>query len=269
LRISFGVIMLLAWLIFRVPSPAASDSMNQDLAMPFQPGEKLVYELKWTIIPAGFGTLEVLPMDSISKQEAYHFRLHVRTNEVVDTFYKVRDEINGYTNKAVSQSIFYHKIQQEGRHERDEKISFDWSDGVARYTNFGKPKPPVNIPPGTFDPMSVLYFVRLQALNTGTILQRPVTDGKKCIIGIAKVVGREIIEVPAGTFDTWRVEPELEHIGGVFRKSPNARIQLWITTDRHKRIVRLKSKVVVGSFVADLISIDSPPNQPADIASKP
>jgi hypothetical protein len=69
------------------------------------------------------------------------------------------------------------------------------------------------------------------------------------------VVRRETIRVPAGTFDTLLIEPDLSHVGGVFEKSPDAKIQLWVSADPRRVPVKLKSKVVVGSFSGELVSI--------------
>jgi hypothetical protein len=52
------------------------------------------------------------------------------------------------------------------------------------------------------------------------------------------------------------VEPQLKHIGGVFKKSKDARLQIWVTTDKRHLPVRIKSKVIVGSFVAELVSFE-------------
>ena len=65
---------------------------------------------------------------------------------------------------------------------------------------------------------------------------------------------RETVEVPAGSFDTWLLEPSLEHVGGVFKKSPNARMRIWITADQRRILVKLSSKVIVGHFTAELLS---------------
>ncbi len=47
---------------------------------------------------------------------------------------------------------------------------------------------------------------------------------------------------------------ELKHIGGVFEKSKNAEIKVWVTADTRRIPVKIKSKVVVGSFIGELIS---------------
>jgi hypothetical protein len=93
----------------------------------------------------------------------------------------------------------------------------------------------------------------------GTQIERPVSDGKKMVIGRARVIGKEKIEVPAGTFDTLVIEPDLRDVGGVFEKSPDAQIRLWLTDDAHRIPVRVESKVVVGYFVGELTSIQGYP----------
>ena len=59
------------------------------------------------------------------------------------------------------------------------------------------------------------------------------------------------------TFDTYLVEPDLRHIGGVFKKTKNAKLQIWITADNRRFPVKVKSKLKVGSFIAELVSIES------------
>ncbi|MBW2711965.1 MAG: hypothetical protein JRC58_08735 [Deltaproteobacteria bacterium] len=51
---------------------------------PFNPGEKLTFQLKWTFIPAGEGVLEVLPLETIDGVKAYHFLLTVKSNSFID-----------------------------------------------------------------------------------------------------------------------------------------------------------------------------------------
>ncbi|MFZ0484922.1 MAG: DUF3108 domain-containing protein, partial [Desulfobacterales bacterium] len=80
--------------------------------------------------------------------------------------------------------------------------------------------------------------------------------GKKCVIGKLSVIKRETLKLKSGTYDTYLIEPELKHIGGVFEKSKNAKIQMWVTADKRRIPVKIKSKVVVGSFVGELVSAE-------------
>jgi len=227
-----------------------------DKEFPFHPGEKLVFELKWTVVPAGKATLEVFPVTKVKETDAFHFVLTAKTNKVLDKIYKVRDRIDGYTDVQMTHSIFYSKKQREGSTQKNVLVHFFWDSHEAVYTDVlkNKKRKPVALLAGAFDPISIFYFARCLPLETGMVIERPVTDGKKCVVGKAAILKRETIEVPAGTFDTFLMEPELKHIGGVFKKSENAKIELWITADEKKIPVKLRSEVVVGSFTAELVS---------------
>ncbi|RLB94448.1 MAG: DUF3108 domain-containing protein [Deltaproteobacteria bacterium] len=179
----------------------------------------------------------------------------VRTNAFVDTFYKVRSRIETWMDLELSRSLRYHKQQREGTHRpRDEQVDFDWSNRLATSVNRGQARPPVSLQPGTVDPLAALYFTRRTPLAPGMQIERPVTDGKKLVVGRARVLGKEKIQVPAGVFDTLVIEPDLRDVGGVFEKSPEARIRLWLSDDDRRIPVRVYSKVVVGYFVGELIS---------------
>jgi hypothetical protein len=56
--------------------------------VPFSPGEKLVFEIRWAFIPAAEGVLEILPMETLEGVKCYHFSMTARTYAFVDVFYK-------------------------------------------------------------------------------------------------------------------------------------------------------------------------------------
>ena len=221
---------------------------------PFVVGEKLTYILKWGFIPAGEAVIEVLPPTKISGEEAYHFVLTARSNSFVDPFYKVRDRIESFTDAGVTRSLHYIKKQREGSTDKDIVVTFDWDEMTAHYSNYGDLIDPIPLLPGSFDPLGAFFYTRLVASATGGEISRPVTDGKKNVIGRVRIIKREKISVPAGTFDTYMLEPEMKDVGGVFRKSKNAKLHIWITADSRRMLVKIKSKVIVGSFVGELVS---------------
>ncbi len=222
--------------------------------LPFQPGERLVYELKWEFIKAGEASLSVMPVTTVDGQEAFHFVMTAKTVPFIDLFYKVRDRIDAYTDIGLGHSVFYKKKQREGKTRRDIVVIFDWKDHRAQYIKSGKPRDPIDLMPGTFDPLSAFFYVRTIPPEPGKFIERPVTDGKRNVTGRATVVRKERIEIDGKDHDAYLIEPELKHIRGVFEKSEDASIQVWISADHRRIPLRVKSKVVVGSFLADLIS---------------
>ena len=252
------VVLGLVLCLSAIATVQASETIAPPVA--FKPGERLTFVLKWTIIPAGEAVLNILPIEHMAGRNAYHFVLTARSNAFVDVFYMVRDRIDAWADTNLHQSLLYRKKQHEGDSRRDITVSFNWDEMTAQYINRGSNRnevgKPISITTGTFDPLSIFYWSRSVGLAIDKQIQRPVTDGKKHIMGIARVIRQETITVPAGTFDTFLIEPDLSHVGGVFEKSPDAKIQLWVTTDHRHLPVKLASKVVVGKFTGELVSMN-------------
>jgi len=222
--------------------------------MPFHSGERYLYEIRWGVIPAGQAELSVLPVTDVDGVPAHHFQLVVRTNDFVDVFYKVRDTIESYTDLALHESLLYRKSQKEGRSSREEVVRFDQVRKTALYSNHGEVAAPIALTPGTVDPLSAVFFIRTQSLREHLDVVKSITDGKKNVTGVARVLNREKMVVDGITYDTFRVEPDLREVGGVFEKSTNSRIVLWFTADERCLLVKVEGKVVVGSFTGSLLA---------------
>jgi hypothetical protein len=244
-------VILLAITLFFIPSWLAGEPIA-----PFDIKEKLTFKLKWEVISAGEAILEVFPNQTINSIETRHFSMRVKTNKFVDIFYKVREQLDAYTDVDLQHSVLYTERHIAGTTKKDLVVRFNWDNHTAQYTNYGKKRKPITIRPGTFDPLSAFYFCRRADLYPGAVITRPVTDGKKTVSGLVKVIKKETITVPAGTFETYLVEPELKDVGGVFKKSKRAKIQLWITADSRRIPVKIKSRVIVGNFVGELTAIE-------------
>jgi hypothetical protein len=245
------IFFLLAFLILSLPAEA------KDREIPFFPGEKLVFHVRWGFIPAGEAVLEILPITTVNNIPSYHFSFTARTSKLADIFYKVRDRIDAYTDHAMTHSLLYSK-HEKGKRNRRITVNFDWEKNKAFYTEIrGKDvrreNSPVSLLPGSFDPLSIFYAFRLLELGEGLVFQSPVTDGKRCVMGKLTVIKRENITVRGTTYDTFLVEPDLEHLGGVFDKKGDAKLQIWVTADGTSIPVRIESEVAVGSFVAELV----------------
>lgn len=227
-----------------------------DARLPFAPGERLTFDLTWSAIPAGQAVMEVLPMKTINGEPAYHFRLTAESNPFVDVFYKVRDRIDSFAAADMSRTVHYLQKKHEGSTRRNVKVEFDWDKATARYTDDKKIRKPIDIKPGTFDPLSAFYYSRTLDLKENRVMMSPVTDGRKCVQGMARIIGRETISVPGGTYDTFVIEPDLKHVSGVFEKKKGARITIWVTADERRLPVKIASQVAIGSFVGELVAVE-------------
>ncbi|MFZ1984462.1 MAG: DUF3108 domain-containing protein [Desulfatitalea sp.] len=235
---------------------AAPAPLHAERVTPFAPGERLTFALRWSVIPAGEAVLEVLPMETIQETRAFHFRLTAQSNAFMDLFYKVRDRIDSYVDAEVTRGLHYEKVQHEGKAQRNVRVVFDWRKGTAQYSDEKRTRAPIAIPPGTFDPLSVFFYSRLLPWEENLLIQCPVTDGVKYIQGRGRIVQRQTLCIGDRTYDTFLIEPDMEHISGVFEKRKNAKIKVWVTADAKRIPVKVTSKAPVGTFVGELLTIE-------------
>ncbi|SDB32204.1 Protein of unknown function [Desulfonatronum thiosulfatophilum] len=246
----FVVVCLAGLGLFRMESDAAQG--EEHIEFSFSPGEVLRYNVRWGVIPAAHATLEVHPMVELDGRLAHHFVMTTRTNSFADYFYRYRNHIDSFTDIDMSRSLNFNKREEERSRRRNVDVHFNWTRGVAQVTENGRTRDGAELVNGTFDPLSIFYVFRSRPLHVGAELSVPVSDGKKLVHGVAKVVAREEISIEGRVFDCFIVEPDLKDLGGVFQKSPDAALQIWVTADESRLPVRVRSKVVVGYFTAEL-----------------
>mgnify|MGYP000013078937 CR=1 FL=1 len=224
-------------------------------ASPFLRGERLTFLVTWGVIPVGEGILEVHQDVEIDGEKARHFSMIARTNGFADIFYKVRDRMDGYTDVELTRSLRYTKVS-EGSSKRNVVVTYDWNEMRARYFNHGQEHASTALKPRSFDPLSMFYAFRCFDLSPGMTMEIPVSDGKKTIAGRAVVQERENIYVQGTDYDTYRVSVDMGNVEGVFKKSRDAALLIWVTVDDRRMPVRMRSSVVVGSFTVDLVSAE-------------
>jgi len=248
------VLLSIIFLNFAVISTAAKEP---DKVIPFHPGEKLKYQGRWGIIPAGELTLEVLPLETLNGVESFHFVMITKTSKVVDLVYKIRERQDSYVDSGMTHSIFYKK-KTESEHPRDENIKFDWENLKATYTNFGETRRPINISPGTVDPLGLFYFLRYQSLKENSEIIIPMTDGNLNIEVRAIVGKRSKVEIGEKTYDTIEITPNMNMLDKrdkdkVVKKSDNPQLKIWVTADEKKIPIKIRTKIGIISFDFDIV----------------
>jgi hypothetical protein len=247
---------------------ASAHAVADDSYPAFFPGEKLKFRLKWGILPAGEAVLEVLPIETINGVKSFHFMMQVKTNSFIDKIYKYRSRIDAYADLGMTRSLKYLKKTEAGKAVKEVNVQFDWEKKEARYfrtkTKFG-PNPKTHyrkrrtpLMSGSFDPLSVFYYTRLLNISQRRPIERPVTDGKDCVVARAEIIKCESIKINGKSYNTFLVQPDLKHVEGVFSKRKDAKIHIWVTADERRIPVKIKSKIFVGSITGELDSVEGP-----------
>ncbi|WDP90871.1 MAG: DUF3108 domain-containing protein [Desulfobacter sp.] len=220
-------------------------------SLPFAPGEEIRYDVRWQMYRAGEARVRVLPFTQVNGSQAWHFELMAESNKFIDLFFKVRDHIQGFVDGEFTGSVGY-RYAGMGKKKKEIRVAFSPDRTTAAYSNFNEHRDPIDIPQGSFDPLSSYFKMRCFSLGDSGTLSFPVTDGKKAFIQKGDIVGRERIILESGEYDTVVVVPWVTHFSGVFKKSKDPTVRVWITDDARKIPVRIRIKVVVGAIYFDL-----------------
>lgn len=207
---------------------------------PIRVGEMLRFSVQWKFAHAGTAWLEVPEQVDEEGRPALRLRARAESNGFVSVFYKVRNRIESTWDRDGHFSRRYTENRREGGFRVQEDIRFDYRKLEATYRN-GATFP---IPDHCQDALSSFYYTRTQPLPIGGSIVFDYHASRKSLPLEVRIIGRERIKVPAGTFDCVVIEPVLK-AGGIFKKK--GRLLIWLTADERRIPVLMRSKVTIGS----------------------
>ncbi|MHB8079717.1 MAG: DUF3108 domain-containing protein [Candidatus Krumholzibacteriia bacterium] len=225
--------------------PAAVAAPDSAAAVPFAPGERLVFSIDYGPVNAGEGTLEVRGLVMTDGHPCYLIESRAASNRFFSTFYMVRDRVVSHIDVVHLYSRYFAKRLREGDYRQNIEVRFDQEAGKAHYAD-GRT---FDTMPGIHDVLSAFYYVRTLALEPGRTYHVETHSSRKNYPLEVIVHGRERVKVPAGEFDCLVVEPVI--IGdGLFQHE--GRLTIWLTDDARRMPVLMKTRVKVGSIDASL-----------------
>lgn len=214
-------------------APAAMDH-------PFGVGEKLIFDVRFGPLKVGTSTMEVREISHIRGRAAYKTYFSVQGGTF---FYKVNDVMQSWIDTETLSSLRFTQDLEEGSRHRERH--FEIYPDRAVYVEASKSPqehPSVSHP---LDDASFLYFIRTIPLEVGRTYEfnryfRPDRNPVK-----VRVLRRERIVVPAGTFNAIVVRPTIK-TKGIFAE--NGEAELWLSDDERRMVLQLKTKVAFGSL---------------------
>ena len=219
----------------------------------FTNGEFLHFTVTYGPVIAGYATISVDREEMIRGRECFVLKTTARSRLAFDWVFKVRDWTESFIDIERFHSLRFRKHLREGSYRRDIDIEYYQEKNEAFYSSKKKKKKvktkTIKIPDDVLDALGALFYVRTMDFKVGDEILIPATDNKK-IYNIKVIVHRkETIEVKAGKFNCFVVEPVMAD-GGVFKK--DGKVKVWLTDDIRKMPVKMETKVYIGSIEAEL-----------------
>ena len=224
----------------------ASPALAQGrMAAPWDVGEKLEDQVKFSFLTVGAGSMEVVGIEEIRGRDAWHTQFKMEGSKFG---YDVSYLFDSWGDVASFASLRFHSDADQNGKERVKRYEI-FPDRMA----YVEETPNAN---GTAEQKSVenplddgsfLYFIRTVPLEVGKTyeFQRYFRPDRNPVT--IKVLRREKVKVPAGEFEAIVIQPIINTPGKtMFSKGGNAHI--WLSDDDKRYMLQMKSNLPVGSI---------------------
>ena len=217
--------------------------------VPFGPGEVLEYDVRLGALGRrGQGKMEVVGLDTVRGSTTYHVTMDIEGGllfaKVNDHYESWFDVTNLVTRRFIQEvdEINYERFRHWELYPEERRFE--------RADNGVQGDLPTDLP---LDDVSFLYFVRTLPLEVGEeySFDRYFREGGNPVI--IRVLRKDTVTVPAGTFETIVDRPIIQTKGLV---SQGGEAELHFTDDERRLMVYMKSKVpLVGALSLHLAKI--------------
>ena len=199
-----------------------------------QVGERFTYKAEWLGMDVGIATLTVKEITERNGRKVYHVLAVAESTPIISKLYKVEDRISTYIDVERLYPMRFEKQQREGGYRSDEYIDFYQQKGKAVYfSRLSHEKKEFDIPKGVQDPLSCMFYFRLQDVQVGGSMYANMNADEKNYLLEAKIHKKGVITIKnVGEWEAFMVEPLPWFQGKVKRK---AKATMWFSADE-KRI---------------------------------
>lgn len=228
---------------------------------PFRVKEKVTLALTYFNMTAGYMDLTVQPFVEVNGAKAYPLKITAKSNSLFSRFYAVDDYAETYLDYETLLPSSFQIVVKESKQLADIRTFFDFKKNTASFweKRVRKDQPESNkkiewdIKPFSQNVISAIFYLRTFQLEPGKKLAFHVADEGKNIVFNGTVLRRETLDSDVGELKTVVVKPEFE-VDGVFK--PVGDILVWLTDDDRKLVVRIESKIKIGTIVGKVKSIE-------------
>jgi hypothetical protein len=224
--------------------------------LPFGAGERITMKVTYARLLAGHATMSVIEATHDGRR-VLSFVQEVKSEGFFAWLfrYRVDNRLAAVWDPATGCSHGIEKALRQGRFVRDQRVRIDPVRGRVELEDRRLPMVAFDAPPCVLDVLSAFYVARARGVRAGADLAVPVYDGGRVYDLVFRVIGREVLDLPAPLgrhVPTTIVETMVPPGTGLFAQDGELRV--WVTDDARRIPVRARTRVAVGSVSADLES---------------
>ena len=260
-----GISLPLSEIVSEEVQPKSSSSQkrtNNEIALvdvenvskqPLRVGERLTYNIKVSWVPVSAGKRvdmveKILPLE---RNNVYHITSEAKTGRVASRIHRFQNRQSTFLNtKSLVPMSFRNQLQDKKYRAR---VEIKIKDDKAEYEKISQNKPNepekrdkkvIEIPYGTQDELSMVYFLRSKKLEIGKTYFFPLIVKAKVIKVTISVHRGDVLKVKG----LGRVKTIVVQTSHGYR--------LWLTDDPRHIPVRIEAEAKIGKMKANLEKIE-------------
>lgn len=208
-------------------------------AQPLVVGERLEYDVRFSRLRVGRASMEIGAVEDVRGRPAWRTTFRIKGGT---WFYHIEDVLESWIDTTQFQSLRFVQDYAEGGRSHERTYEFFPERRAYREKADTADQPTVE---GPLDDGSFLYFLRTLPLADGARYEVPRYFRPDRNPVIVRVLRRERVTVPAGTFDAIVVQPLIK-ARGIFAEGGEA--QLWLRDDSTRILLQMRSKLKIGTL---------------------
>jgi hypothetical protein len=218
----------------------------------FPTGQNYIFSGEWRLFNAGTATLH---FESTGSEN--HIVMTADATGAVALLYHVHDRMESVIDAKTFCSRSIKKHTEEGFRRVDTNLVIEYKRKKAIFDeknlkNNSTRHAENDVPECVTDVISGIFYAGTVPAQPGGQFSFPLNDGGKTVDVLAHVEAREEIKVPAGTYKTIRIQPEV--LSGPLKGK--GKVWVWYSDDANHIPVQMRAKLFWGTLTFKLQRIE-------------
>lgn len=227
---------------------------------PFHVGEVVTHDVHYFKVSAGTLKLKVAPFVNVNGRKAYNFVTEIKSSSMFSSVYSVDDKVDNFVDfETLVPRVFTLHVKETSQ-LREARMIFDekalkatyWEKKVTEKSGEEEKKQNWDILPYSQNVFSAAFYMRVFQWDVGKEISFRVADDEQNLVFKAKCLRRETLDTALGPKKALVIKPEVT-LKGAFK--PVGDIYIWLSDDEYKHVLRIESKIKIGTIVSEVIAM--------------
>lgn len=233
---------------------------RRPLVDPFWIGEEVVHDVHYFKVSAGELRMKVEPFAMVNGRKSYSFAIEIRTSALFSKFHSVEDRVETLVDYEDLVPRVFELHVKESDKVAESKMLFDiqnnkatfWERKVTKKEGEVEKKLEWDILPFSQNVYSAVFYMRNFTWEPGKEISFRVANEQENLVFSGKALKREVLNTRLGPIKAIKIQPKIV-LKGKFK--PIGDNFIWISDDEHRYILRIESKIKIGTLVSEVVEI--------------